>query len=99
MNFSNKNYEQKIINIKRVSKKIMLSIVFVFASFAMVNANSSVVEKVESDEDCGEVAMAAGYGAHLAEMDDDEIFFYMNVAYALCEGYTYEEIMEAGNMG
>lgn len=80
-------------------KKIILGVVFVFASFAMVNANSNVVEKVERDKDCDEVALSTGYAAHLAGMNDEEIFFHMNVAYALCEGYTYDDIEQAGNMG
>ena len=42
MNFSKKNHEYKIINIKNVSKKIILGIVFVFATVNFVNANSNV---------------------------------------------------------
>ncbi|MBI9041876.1 hypothetical protein [Lutibacter sp.] len=40
MNFSKKNHEHKVVNLKMVSKKIILSIVFVFASLAMVNAEN-----------------------------------------------------------
>ncbi|MGV6845132.1 MAG: hypothetical protein ACWA42_03270 [Lutibacter sp.] len=39
MNFSKKNHEHKIVNIKNVSKKIILGIVFVFATVSFVKAN------------------------------------------------------------
>ncbi|SFS51820.1 hypothetical protein [Lutibacter maritimus] len=38
-------------------KKIILSIVFVFASLAMVNANSSIEDKVVKVRDCVDQAM------------------------------------------
>jgi len=38
-------------------KKIILSVVFVFASFAMVNANSSIEDKVVKVRDCVDQAM------------------------------------------
>jgi hypothetical protein len=52
MNFSKKNHEHKGVNLKSVSKKIILSVVFVFASFAMVNANE------QYGDDCVEYAWA-----------------------------------------
>ncbi|MBI9041872.1 hypothetical protein [Lutibacter sp.] len=107
MNFSKKNHEHKVVNLKMVSKKIILSVVFVFASLSMVNANSNVEnfknlklsQIAESDRFCEEQALAVGESSHIAGMSDEQIFFNMNVAYALCEGYTYQEIVEAGNMG
>ena len=88
-------------------KKLILSIVFVFASFVMVNANSNsdyltkdIYSDINLDErSCEEQALTVGEAAHRAGMNDEQIFFYMNVALALCEGYTYDEIIAAGNMG
>ena len=79
-------------------KKLVLGMVFVFATVIMVNANSNIIDEAERASDCDEVALATGYAAHIAGMNDEQIFFHMNVAYALCEGYTYEEIEDAGNM-
>jgi len=82
--------------------------VFVFASFTMVNANSNYIvdpvnaspvgDKVELSRDCDNEALHAGESADLAGYSMEEIFVYMNIAYALCEGYTYEEIEAAGNL-
>ncbi|MBE0424299.1 MAG: hypothetical protein IBX66_10230 [Lutibacter sp.] len=89
-------------------KKIILSLVFVFAMVSVANANSNysvnpvnvstVGDKVELSRDCDNEALRAGESADLAGYSMEEIFVYMNIAYALCEGYTYEEIEAAGNL-
>ncbi len=80
--------------------------VFVFATLTMVNANSNVElvnvstvgNKVELSPDCDNFALHAGESADIAGYSMEEIFVFMNVAYALCEGYTYAEIEAAGNL-
>jgi hypothetical protein len=66
MNFSNKNHEHKIINVKNVSKKIILGIVFVFAtsfSFASINSFSTHLTKIHCvtvHTSCGIIGNACG---------------------------------------
>jgi hypothetical protein len=44
MNFKKKNHEHKIVNVKNVSKKIILSMMFVFAisTFTQINASENI---------------------------------------------------------
>lgn len=81
-------------------KKIILGMIFVFATITFLNARGGIGDPKINEKyfksfdniSCDEQALATGYSAHLAGMDDDEIFFYMNVSYALCMGYEYGDI-------
>jgi len=74
--------------------------VFVFASFTMINANTSI-EKVKSSklkveiimQTCEEEALDIGAAADFAGYSDEAIFKLMNVGYALCMGYSYDDIL------
>ncbi|MGV8945788.1 MAG: hypothetical protein ACOH1N_05120 [Lutibacter sp.] len=87
-------------------KKIILSVVFVFASLTMVNANSKIEpvndtkvgDKVEVIRDCENETLIAGEIADRRGYSMEEIFVVMNVHYATCMGYSYEEIEAAGNL-
>lgn len=68
MNFSKKNHEHKIINIKNVSKKIILGIVFVFASFTMVNAEN---ESLNENSIYGEILQEINYYDHMSIQNKD----------------------------
>ncbi|NEW79145.1 MAG: hypothetical protein GZ086_06890 [Gelidibacter sp.] len=71
-----------------------------------MNANSNVEpvfvstfgDMVELSRDCDSEALHAGESADITGYSMEEIFVFMNVAYALCEGYTYEEIEAEGNL-
>jgi hypothetical protein len=87
-------------------KNLILSIVFVFAGLVMVNASSNVEpvndtkggDKVEVIRDCDNEALIAGEIADRRGFSMEEIFVVMNVHYATCMGYSYEEIEAAGNL-
>jgi hypothetical protein len=84
MNFSKKNHEHKIINIKNVSKKIILGIVFVFASITMVNANSSQVSG-----ECTNFAMAVFYDAVDNGMSYEDAYNLSVDADNVCRGLNF----------
>jgi len=87
-------------------KKIIFSMVFVFATVSFVNANSKVESntvlsldsKTEVLDSCDEAAFDAGESEAEAGGSDESIFNHMNLAYALCMGYSWEEIDAAGNI-
>ena len=103
MNFSKKNHEYKIINIKRVSKKIILSIVFVVASITMMDANSNakndicedyveldIKNSISQNDDC--FGWAWEIGSEYGNGDTYLEWYYTNMAYNICEATN--KIME-----
>ncbi|UMB53859.1 hypothetical protein MKD41_16220 [Lutibacter sp. A64] len=75
MNFSKKNHEYKIINMKRVSKKIILSIVFVFAISPLTQVSAAENKQANCGADAFELQTfleAEGYDMEFAnEMAND----------------------------
>jgi len=90
MNFLNKNHEHKIINVKNVSKKIILGIVFVFATVSFTNAknytnnsnsNSSKMDGVERyPMTCMEAAFK--YGDEMAGLAGGDAYYWTEVYYS-----------------
>ena len=49
------------------------------------------MSKVE-DKDCMDQALIAGQQAYAAGIGDKASIYYMNVVYAICEGYSMEDV-------
>ncbi len=49
------------------------------------------LSKVE-DKDCMDQALIAGQQAYAAGIGDKASIYYMNVVYAICEGYSMEDV-------
>jgi len=67
-------------------KKIILSVVFVFASFAMVNAENESVQELAI---CGEMAQEVFNNAVSQGADYDEAYEASEVMYQSCKWLTY----------
>ena len=62
MNFSKKNHEHKGVNLKSVSKKLILGVIFVFATISSVNADNE--SYLYNDDYCFDRAIE-----HLQDME------------------------------
>ena len=70
-------------------KKINLIMGIAIMLFTVnLNAGFSMVES----KDCMDQALMVGQQAYAAGKDDEESTYFMNVAYALCEGYSMDDI-------
>ncbi len=70
-------------------KKINFIMVIAIMLFTInLNANFSRAEV----KDCMDQALMVGQQAHAAGLSDEASTWYMNVSYALCEGYSMGDV-------
>lgn len=67
-----------------------INFIIVFLLFVSVNLKAESLD-IEAN-DCMDQALIVGQQAYAAGYDDAESTWYMNVYYALCEGYSMADI-------
>ncbi|WP_298418097.1 hypothetical protein [Kordia sp.] len=79
---------------KLFSASLVLLLMFSTMSFSASLLEEEIIE-VETSEECEDRAYIVMHQSLNAGYSIEAATFHMNAAYALCEGYTMQEILDA----